>query len=188
MPTTTFGVWYPDDTAPVAPLESLFAQVATTIDTALAGMRSKVPYYVANATERDLLYPSPGLANQGARVWRNDIGAEETYYAAYNATTNPGGQSVAGWYAQQGLPFAMAAGSGSNGNSAYGTVNFPVGRFTQPPIVVATTNGGVVYPCNVGTVTKDSAQIAAFSGGGAAAVAATWNWMAIQVRLSAGAG
>lgn len=51
---------------------------------------------VANATERDSVYPSPV---QGNTVFRADLGYEEKYYAAYNATTNPDGTTgTIGWY------------------------------------------------------------------------------------------
>lgn len=49
---------------------------------------------VANQTERDAQYPTPA---QGMSVWRQDLGAQETYYGLYNASTNPGGRSAAGW-------------------------------------------------------------------------------------------
>lgn len=51
---------------------------------------------VANATERDSIYPAPV---QGNTVFRADLGYEEKYYAAYNATTNPDGTTgTPGWY------------------------------------------------------------------------------------------
>jgi len=50
---------------------------------------------VANQSERDAQYPTPG---QGMRVYRTDLGVTQTYYGLYNASTNPGGRDVAGWY------------------------------------------------------------------------------------------
>ena len=50
---------------------------------------------VANQTERDTQYPTPG---QGMSVYRTDLGARETYYGLYNVSTNPGGRDPAGWY------------------------------------------------------------------------------------------
>jgi hypothetical protein len=50
---------------------------------------------VANQSDRDAQYPTPG---QGMRVWRTDLGAEEAYYGLYNVSTNPGGRTPAGWY------------------------------------------------------------------------------------------
>lgn len=53
---------------------------------------------VADQAARNALFPSPA---QGNSVWRNDLGFEERYYAAYNASTNPGGRTPAGWYSTQ---------------------------------------------------------------------------------------
>lgn len=49
----------------------------------------------SSAAERDERYPAPF---QGLRVIRLDKGWEEMYYETYNAATNPGGASPAGWY------------------------------------------------------------------------------------------
>lgn len=54
-----------------------------------------MPPVVANAAERDAKFMTP---TQGLQVWRDDIGAVETYYGLYNAITNKGGRDVAGWY------------------------------------------------------------------------------------------
>lgn len=51
---------------------------------------------VASQAERDSVYPAPV---QGNTVFRADLGYEEKYYAAYNATTNPDGTTgTIGWY------------------------------------------------------------------------------------------
>ena len=50
---------------------------------------------VASQAERDAQYPTPA---QGMRVYRTDLGSEEAYYGLYNASTNPGGRTSAGWY------------------------------------------------------------------------------------------
>jgi hypothetical protein len=54
-----------------------------------------LPPVVANANERDAKFMSP---TQGLQVWRDDLGAVETYFGLYNASTNPGGRDAAGWY------------------------------------------------------------------------------------------
>lgn len=54
-----------------------------------------LPPVVANANERDAKFMSP---TQGLQVWRDDLGAVETYYGLYNSSTNPGGRDTAGWY------------------------------------------------------------------------------------------
>lgn len=53
---------------------------------------------VASAAERDSMFPLPA---QGNTVFRNDLGYVQTYYAAYNSSTNPGGKTPAGWYSGQ---------------------------------------------------------------------------------------
>jgi hypothetical protein len=53
---------------------------------------------VANQSERDAQYPTPG---QGMRVYRTDLGVTQTYYGLFNASTNPGGRDVAGWYNEE---------------------------------------------------------------------------------------
>ena len=54
-----------------------------------------LPPVVATSAERDAKFMSP---TQGLQVWRDDLGAVETYYGLYNASTNPGGRDSAGWY------------------------------------------------------------------------------------------
>ena len=53
---------------------------------------------VGNEAGRNSLYPTPA---QGNSVFRNDLGTTETYYGLHNASTNPGGRAVAGWYNNQ---------------------------------------------------------------------------------------
>lgn len=48
-----------------------------------------------SAAARTSALPAP---SQGMMSFLNDTGAVETYYAAWNATTNPGGKTPAGWY------------------------------------------------------------------------------------------
>ena len=51
----------------------------------------------ASAAARAAALPSP---SQGMMSFLNDTGVVETYYSAWNATTNPGGKTAgAGWYA-----------------------------------------------------------------------------------------
>lgn len=55
---------------------------------------------VSSQSERTSVYPSPV---QGNTVFRADLGYEEKYYAAYNATTNPDGTTgTPGWYEYRG--------------------------------------------------------------------------------------
>ena len=60
--------------------------------------RSLSGVQVASGTAtRDALLPSPV---QGDKVFRNDLGYEQTFYGAWG-TANPGGRASAGWYDNQ---------------------------------------------------------------------------------------
>jgi hypothetical protein len=87
-----------------------------------------LPPVVANATERDAKFMSP---TQGLQVWRNDLGAVETYFGLYSSSTNPGGRDSAGWYVtnrSSGLvpiqPPTAWVGSGTATASALGEIAF----------------------------------------------------------------
>lgn len=87
-----------------------------------------LPPTVDSAPARDGKYPSPA---QGLTIWRNDLGATQTYYGLYNASTNPGGRDVARWYItgrNDGLvplnPTAVDFVSGTGTVNALGQVNF----------------------------------------------------------------
>lgn len=87
-----------------------------------------LPPVVATSAERDAKFMSP---TQGLQVWRDDLGAVETYYGLYNASTNPGGRDTAGWYVddrQTGLipmkPSSVVIASGSGSVNDIGTVTF----------------------------------------------------------------
>jgi hypothetical protein len=83
---------------------------------------------VANQSERDAQYPTPG---QGMRVYRTDLGVTQTYYGLFNASTNPGGRDVAGWYNTEksvGLvpiqPSTVTAATGSATANSLGVISF----------------------------------------------------------------
>lgn len=85
-----------------------------------------LPPVVANATERAAKFMTP---TQGLQVWRDDLGAVETYYGLYNASTNPGGRDIAGWYVSDrsgGLipikPTSAIIGTGTGSANALGVV------------------------------------------------------------------
>lgn len=89
-------------------------------------LRTASPITVANQAGRDALYPAPV---EGNKVFRDDLGVTQTYYAAFNASTNPGGRDVAGWYDTEktaGLvpvrPSSVTAVSGSATVNALGVV------------------------------------------------------------------
>ena len=83
---------------------------------------------VGTSAARDIVFPAPV---QGDMVWRDDLGALETYYGLYNASTNPGGRTSAGWYVsgrQTGLlpvrPSSVVIASGSGAMSAINELSF----------------------------------------------------------------
>lgn len=81
----------------------------------------------ASAAARAAALPAP---SQGMVSFLNDTGAVETYYAAWNASTNPGGKTPAGWYParNQGLvalvPPTIRVSGGSATANTLGKVTF----------------------------------------------------------------
>jgi hypothetical protein len=136
--TSPDGIYYPISTTQIAPLETQFATLATSVQTALTARKfitvanataldalSEATYsgyvvnvsstgtawysngtkwilanvpVVADATARNALYTGSVTVTQGDTVFRNDLGYEETYFALYNVSTNPGGRPAAGWF------------------------------------------------------------------------------------------
>jgi hypothetical protein len=141
--TTPDGIYYPISTTQIAPLETQFSTLATSVQTALTARKrmtvadtaaldalSEATYsgYVVNVTSngtqwfsngtkwllanvpdvvssaaRDALYTGSVTVNQGDTVFRDDLGYNETYFALYNVSTNPGGKTTAGWYPPSGF-------------------------------------------------------------------------------------
>lgn len=96
MGTTNSGYWYANtgegvSASPTA-VSAAEAQSAQQVfdEKIVIGLIPKV----LNQIDRDTLYPSP---SQGLRVFRDDLGYTEVYYEEYNAISNPGGRSPAGW-------------------------------------------------------------------------------------------
>lgn len=63
------------------------------------------PYVASSSTARDTFFGVPAdetarlnLQNSGVQCFRSDKGWTEQYLATYNASTNPGGATPAGWY------------------------------------------------------------------------------------------
>ena len=91
MPNTTEGIFYADNSTEMS-VADITSAMATSIDEQISIV--KQGGIVASDTERDALYPAPV---QGNSVFRSDLGLRQTYYAIYNASTNPGGRPTAGW-------------------------------------------------------------------------------------------
>jgi hypothetical protein len=116
MATTNPDKLYsPDASSPVSSLQTHLATMASSVQDALtpdstsdAGgyMGGSLIRKVTNATTRDSLYGPTGTYGppvQGQQVFRNDTGMVETWYDAYNSSTNPAGKGTgAGWYESAG--------------------------------------------------------------------------------------
>lgn len=110
MQVTPEGVPYATTSDPMS-VADITAAMATGISEELAKLSNAG--IVASAAERDALYPAPV---QGNTVFRTDLGVRQTYFAAWNATTNPGGQGVsAGWVDQNRVFVQSAQPSAANG-------------------------------------------------------------------------
>jgi len=115
MPNLTgrWPVWYPIPGSPLIPFENNFLTLAQSVADMLDGY--DLPLSVASAGARDTLFPSP---TQGDRVYRRDLATEQTYLAAYNAGTNPGGANPAGWYSDKVAIGLMRAATVATGAAA----------------------------------------------------------------------
>lgn len=91
MPLTPEDIYYADNSTPMS-VSGITAAMATSISEQIA--RLAAGGAVPSEAARDELYPIPV---QGNSVFRTDLGAKQTYYEAWNATTNPGGKPTAGW-------------------------------------------------------------------------------------------
>jgi hypothetical protein len=102
------------------------------------------------------------------------------------------------WVADPVTPFAMAAGndtisgtSVASGGTTTTTITFPVGRFTQPPIVTCTLSGFVTGSAfaivrQVDTITTSTARavVANFGPTAATFTALPFQWHAVQMTSS----
>lgn len=101
-------------------------------------MEATSTFVAASATARDAHWGTPTtgaaqilLQNKGARTVRTDTGYTEQYHGVYNATTNTGGRTTAGWYPvpqTTGLtpirPTTATFVTGSGSVNSVGTVSF----------------------------------------------------------------
>lgn len=133
--TPVYGIHYPTRATKMVNLGSELEAFASDIEAKLLAANippvTAAPVMVAaTAAARDAYWGVPGseaaritLQNRGATTVRTDVGWTERYYATYNATTNPGGASPAGWYpvsgegpelVARGFNSLQVAGSGSS--------------------------------------------------------------------------
>lgn len=137
MTTSALGIWTPGDTDDWD-LTIDLAATANSIDTIILNQantlnRRNVPS-VSGTAERTTFFPAPA---QGNRVYRNDLGYTEAYFALYNAASNPGGATPAGWYPQSGTSVmfsGVAVGPVANATEVVvGTSAIPFTEDTDAP-------------------------------------------------------
>lgn len=120
-------VYYADSSVPMSAADISYAE-AVSVGNKVEEIKFDSAIAVADAAARNALFPSPV---QGDAVWRNDLAIEQRWYGAYNAQTNPGGRTTAGWYATTSnirpiIPTSVTAvGTGSSGSiNQLGEVSF----------------------------------------------------------------
>ena len=164
--TAPDAIVYPDNGTAFSPLETHFANLAESTQTAINNVRGSTAPPVANAAARNTLFPNPVPGN---RVYRIDLGYEEAYYALYDVSANPGGRTPAGWYqvsADTGwVNLVLVQGAVTHGGltpqirKKDGVVFFR-GRVTQPSLLIADNLPSDMRP------TQDLRFVAAFGDTG----------------------
>lgn len=115
MPTLSpNNIWIPDSNTPLKPLANPFVQLASSVNDAITASVTNTPRPVANIAARNALFPNPVHGN---RVWNIEKMREETYFGVLNASTNPKGKAVAGWYQTGGQPYDLTYNGGINGGA-----------------------------------------------------------------------
>jgi hypothetical protein len=105
MPSTEqFGIWFPDDNSPVAPIQGLHSAQAESVELALIGLDKAAGTPISGIEARTKKFPNP---KQGDSYYRLDKGWSERYYAKKVDGTNPGGRDIAGWYADAGTTLGV---------------------------------------------------------------------------------
>lgn len=200
MPTTPkFQIPYPDGNSNYTPLQDWFAGIANGVEAALNTGLGGAPRIANSDSERNIIYPSPV---QGNTVLRPDKGYTEQYFGTYDVSTNPAGRTPSGWYpvtpSPRGglpvMPFAIATGStvprvvAANGWSDQ-AITFPVGRFSQPPLLIASNTGSVdgFGFITATSVTTTGCNIRHMCPIGSAQIVGA-NWIAIQMTAAAAIG
>lgn len=133
--TPVYNIHYPNGSTKANALGPELQQMATDVEAALVAAQippAQPMSIVVAASEgaRNAHWGIPdsetarlALQNKGATTVRTDRGWTERYYATYNAATNPGGSTPAGWYPVEGqLPTFTCFGSGSQTIGSGGVV------------------------------------------------------------------
>lgn len=94
---------------------------------------------------------------------------------------------------QLGVPFRMSAGSGTSsstigtGSSETHNITFPVGRFSQAPIVTAISTS-VRYTLSVSSISATGFTLTVRNNTDATGTSYTYYWQAVQMTVGAGNG
>jgi hypothetical protein len=99
-----------------ASVSNAFTDDRSRLSTIEESLDSIVTFVASSSSARDIYWGVPStltqrlaLQNSGATTIRTDTGWSEKYYATYDASTNPGGATPAGWYPVEGiLPHGIA--------------------------------------------------------------------------------
>lgn len=174
--TTPDSIYFPTANDQVAPLETVFATMASSVQTALTGTRAIYTYRWANTAARNA---QVGM-RAGDRGWQTDTSTEYIYL---NNAWKP--------Y----VPFGQAAGTVTYSNNLGSgsflspiNVTFPTGRFSQPPIVsVVCSNTRVTAGYSNKTATGFRIEGGNWSGGTANG-AFTFDWTAVQMTSANATG
>lgn len=140
MPVTPNGRWSPDGIDGADNVLAALAQMQNTNEAADNVTRGMIAApNAASQAVRDALYPAP---KQGNRVWREDLGWEETYFGTYNVTSNPGGATPAGWYPTQGMMPRFVVSKAATQNIGTGGWS----AFQWNTLTLVENRGGFVVP------------------------------------------
>lgn len=151
MPTTSDGRWSPADSddwdlttdlaaMQVSNMEATTTAISTAVTSLNTAVRNGSPT-VANQAERNALFPAPV---QGNRVFRRDLGDEETYFQAHSPSTNPAGASVAGWYPRNRIFYAGRTGTQNLSAGTWNQLNSAVTQIRNDGIGTYSGAGGFV--------------------------------------------
>lgn len=179
MATTARGIYYPISSDIMTPLANRFASLAQSVDDALGNIVPGGHFTGTNAERIALTAPA---RRKGVTFYTSDTNLMWLY----------DGSNWVIWQARAGV-FATATGTVSKRAVSAGSVNnvtitFPAGRFTQPPVLVATGWGDARdMTVQIDNVTTGGANIRL---GSMATVSRTLgaHWQATQATSGAAEG
>jgi hypothetical protein len=127
MPTTTEtlfdGIWFPDDSTTISPLQTSFSTQATSVSVALNAIARRTPIAVADEAERDIVFPTP---DYGDRILQLDEMIEYIYLSATHAESpgwKPAGSPWIEFY-----PLFNGLSLGTTGTALTGRYQYALGR------------------------------------------------------------